>query len=63
MPIAAYATIDDDGLHLAAMVGDPNTARIVRNSLIADADNYKSAGQELGQQMLELCKKENMDIV
>ena len=60
MPIAALARVVNDTMFIEAMVGDPETFRIVRSKLTGDVNEYKSAGQKLGRKMLELCDKENI---
>ena len=63
MPIAAYARINGSTLQIDGMVGDPEAVRIARTGLSADADTFKAVGQELGQRMLELCKRKNIEII
>ncbi len=62
MPIAALAKITNGTLQIEGMVGDPDTVRMVRSDLTTEAARYDSAGQELGSRMLELCKKENIEL-
>lgn len=63
MPIAALARKINDTLLIEAMVGDPETFRIIRRKRSVDVKEYKTAGRELGHQMLELCDKENIKLL
>ncbi len=62
MPIAALAKVTDTTLQINGMVGDPDTVRMVRSDLSTKATRYDSAGQELGRRILELCKKEKIEL-
>ncbi len=62
MPIAALAKITNGTLQIEGMVGDPDTVRMVRSGLTTEAVQYSSAGQELANRMLALCKKENIEL-
>ena len=50
MPLAAYAMVSGDQLHMRAMVGTPDGQRIAR----AEASGPASAPEALGQRIADL---------
>lgn len=62
MPIAAQAVVDADRLHLEGLVGDPQTARIVRDRIESGPDELGEAGRELAERVLEQCSRKGVKV-
>jgi hydroxymethylbilane synthase len=52
VPIASYATLDGDSLHLRALVGEPDGSKIVSGEITGDRSDGESLGIELGDDLL-----------
>jgi hydroxymethylbilane synthase len=53
-PVATYATIEDDELHLTALVAIPDGSRYLRESLRGATDDAEGLGERLADKLLEL---------
>ncbi|MGD9200513.1 MAG: hydroxymethylbilane synthase [Chitinispirillia bacterium] len=62
MPIAAYAYVKDNFIHINAMVGSINTIQIVRYSTQIPVHKHIEGGKECSSQILALCKKKGVSI-
>ena len=49
VPIASYAMLDGDTLHLQALVGEPDGSKIV----LGDISGHRSDGEQLGEKLAE----------
>ena len=49
VPIASYAMLDGDTLHLQALVGEPDGSKIV----LGDISGHRSEGEQLGEKLAE----------
>ena len=49
VPIASYAMLDGDTLHLQALVGEPDGSKIV----LGDISGHRSEGEQLGKKLAE----------
>lgn len=49
VPIASYAMLDGDTLHLQALVGEPDGSKIVQG----DISGHRSEGEQLGEKLAE----------
>jgi hydroxymethylbilane synthase len=52
VPIASYATLDGDSLHLRALVGEPDGSQIVRGERSGHRSEATSIGQQLADELL-----------
>ncbi len=52
VPIASYATLDGDSLHLRALVGEPDGSEIVSGEITGHRSEAESLGVELGDDLL-----------
>ena len=52
-PVAAYATLEADNLHLSALVARADGAEILRDSIAGKADDAEALGQTLAQRLLD----------
>ena len=52
VPIAAYAELDEDVLHLRALVGEPDGSHIIRGEIEGDADRAEALGIDLANELL-----------
>jgi len=52
VPIAAYATVQSDRLHLQALVGEPDGSRLLRAELDGTADDPEGLGIAVAQQLI-----------
>jgi hydroxymethylbilane synthase len=52
VPIASYATLDGDTLHLRALVGEPDGSQIVSGERSGHRSEATSIGQQLGDELL-----------
>lgn len=59
IPLAAYATVDGERLHLRAMIATPDGAR----SAAAEAHGLASAPEALGEQVAALLKAQDADAI
>lgn len=51
-PIAAYATIDHEGLRLEGLVAEPDGSRLLRESITGSAENPRSLGEQLADRVM-----------
>ncbi len=49
VPIASYAMLDGDTLHLQALVGEPDGSKVV----LGDISGHRSEGEQLGEKLAE----------
>jgi hydroxymethylbilane synthase len=61
-PIAVYAKIDKEVLTISAVIGDPDTAELVRDSLAAPVTGCQGLGTALAGRMMEKCAKNHIRI-
>ena len=61
VPIAGYAEIEGDALHLRALVGAPDGARIIRGERRGAAIDAESIGAELARELLARGAKQILD--
>ena len=52
VPVAAFATLDGERLHLAGLVGDSGTGRLVRAGSTGTADDPEALGQTVATSLL-----------
>ena len=53
LPIAAFAEMEGDDMHLRAFVASQDGSQALSGSLSGPADTYAALGQQLGQQLLK----------
>jgi len=51
-PIAAYATLDGDRLHLSGLVAEPDGSRLLRDSVSGSIDESQALGEQLAERLL-----------
>jgi hydroxymethylbilane synthase len=61
-PIAVYAKIDKETLIVSGVIGDEDTARLVRQSLSIPVSDCAGAGSILAGRMIDMCAKNNVRI-
>ncbi len=52
VPIAAYAELDEDVLHLRALVGEPDGSHVIRGEIEGDAARAAALGIDLANELL-----------
>jgi hydroxymethylbilane synthase len=52
VPIAAYAELDGDMLHLRALVGEPDGSHVIRGELQGEAVRAEMLGNNLAEELL-----------
>jgi hydroxymethylbilane synthase len=52
VPIAAYAELDEDVLHLRALVGEPDGSHVIRGEIEGDVTRAESLGNDLAEELL-----------
>ncbi len=52
VPIAAYAELDEDVLHLRALVGEPDGSHLIRGEIEGDAARAEALGVDLANELL-----------
>jgi len=52
VPIAAYAELDEDVLHLRALVGEPDGSHVIRGEIEGDAARAEALGIDLANELL-----------
>ena len=57
-PIAAYAELEGDTLHLRALVGTPDGSRVLTAEARDHRDNGIALGEPVGQELIETGAKE-----
>jgi len=61
VPIASYAMLDGDTLHLQALVGEPDGSKIIQSDISGHRSEGERLGAELGDELLSLGAKEILD--
>jgi len=62
-PIAVYAKINKDMLTVSGVIGDEDTAMLVRDSLTTPVSKTTGAGAVLAERMIDQCAKSNVRII
>ena len=57
MPVAVYAKIDNDRLTMRGVIGDLDSGRLVRETVMVAREENHAAGKALAEKMLILCDK------
>lgn len=52
VPIAAYAELDEDVLHLRALVGEPDGSHVIRGEIEGDSARAEALGVDLANELL-----------
>ncbi len=52
VPIAGYAVLENDELHLRGLVGDPDGSEVIRGEVRGPRDQAESLGKRLGEDLL-----------
>ncbi len=52
VPIASHATVDDDNLHLRALVGEPDGSAIISGDIRGDKTDAEKLGSKLADELL-----------
>lgn len=63
VPIAAYAELDDDLLHLRALVGEPDGSRVIHGDIQGEAVRAAALGTDLAEQLLSCGARTILDKV
>ena len=63
VPIAAYAELDDDMLHLRALVGEPDGSRVIHGDIQGEAVRAAALGADLAEQLLSCGARTILDKV
>ena len=63
VPIAAFAELDGDMLHLRALVGEPDGSRILRGEIAGEAERAAQLGADLADELLKLGARTILDKV
>jgi hydroxymethylbilane synthase len=63
VPIAAYAELDDDMLHLRALVGEPDGSRVIHGDIQGEAVRAAALGADLAEQLLSCGARTVLDKV
>lgn len=63
VPIAAYAELDDDLLHLRALVGEPDGSRVIHGDIQGEAVRAAALGADLAEQLLSCGARTILDKV
>jgi len=63
VPIAAYAELDDDMLHLRALVGEPDGSRVIHGDIQGEAARAAALGADLAEQLLSCGARTILDKV
>ncbi|MDD5675850.1 MAG: hydroxymethylbilane synthase [Chitinivibrionales bacterium] len=61
-PIAVYAKVNQGPLTITAAIGDPQSGRLVRESLTVGMDQSQTVGNVLAKKMIALCKEHEIRI-
>ncbi len=62
-PVAAFATVNNDTLHLAALVAHPDGSTCIRQSISGDADDSERLGEALAARLLSSGARELLDSI
>jgi hydroxymethylbilane synthase len=62
-PIAVYAKITGTSFAISAVIGDPGSGRMARESLTCPPAESVNAGARLGERMLALCSENDLRIL
>ena len=60
-PVAAYATLDEDTLELAALVAHPDGSRIIQDSVCGDSDDAERIGEDLADRLVAAGARKLLD--
>ena len=63
VPIAAFAELDGDMLHLRALVGEPDGSRVLRGEIAGEAERAERLGTDLADELLKLGARAILDKV
>ncbi len=63
VPIAAFAELDGDMLHLRALVGEPDGSRVLRGEIAGEAERAERLGADLADELLKLGARAILDKV
>lgn len=61
VPIACYAQLDGDTLHIRALVGEPDGSQIVSGEISGHRDNAETLGKQLADDLLSRGAKEILE--
>jgi hydroxymethylbilane synthase len=53
VPIAAFARIENERLHMIGAVGSPDGERLIRNKLSGDAAEAETVGRQLAEKLID----------
>ena len=53
-PVATYARIDDDTMHVAALVAMPDGSNAIREGISGDAQDAEQLGEDLAKRLLDM---------
>lgn len=63
VPIAAFAELDGEMLHLRALVGEPDGSRVLRGEIAGEAGRAEQLGADLADELLKLGARSILDKV
>lgn len=63
VPIAAYAQVDSDAMHLRGLVGYPDGRRIIRGDSRGPADQPRALGEKLAMNLIDQGARKILDYV
>jgi hydroxymethylbilane synthase len=52
-PVAGFAELRGDRVHIAALVGRPDGTELIRDTISGPADEAEALGAELGERLLQ----------
>jgi hydroxymethylbilane synthase len=61
-PIAVYAKINKETITVYGVIGDPDSARLVRDSVTVPLSGCEGVGADLAGRMIDQCAKDNIRI-
>jgi hydroxymethylbilane synthase len=61
-PIAVHASVSGPALSISGAIGDPETGRIVRETLAMDKNKGDEAGKLLAEKLISLCKANSIKV-
>ena len=61
-PVAVYAKITGELLTISAVIGDPDSGRLARETIVLDKSDSARAGGAMACRMLALCKESSIRI-
>jgi hydroxymethylbilane synthase len=63
VPIAAYAELEEDRLHLRALVGEPDGSRLIQGDIQGEATRAEQLGSDLAAELLTRGARQILDKV